>query len=113
VKGSTNRQSSLETDDKELLQWWEDVYIRECDAAFDIYHQALARGIAAEVARFILPLSVSTRLYMAGSVRSWIHYFELRCDEHTQLEHREIALAARAIFTEQFPIISKALEYGA
>jgi len=58
-----------------------------------------------------LPLNTVTRMYMKGSVRSWIHYFQVRCDAATQKEHRDIALAARAIFIEHFPIIAEALSW--
>lgn len=109
VKGSTNRQSSLDTDDEALKEWWDAVYERTCDGAFLTYSEALERGIAPEVARFVLPLSTTTKLYMCGSIRSWIHYFDLRCDKHTQLEHREVANAIRGIFDEQFPIIAAAI----
>ena len=67
--------------------------------------------IARECARMILPLATQTTLYMKGSVRSWIHYLQIRCDEHTQLEHREIADEIKNIFTEKFPNISKALNF--
>lgn len=111
VSGSTNRQSSLDTDDEELKQWWEDVYIRQNDSAFSIYSEAVERGIAPEIARFILPLSTTTKLYISGSLRSWIHYIQLRTKEDTQLEHRQVAEEIKEIFIEQFPIISEALEW--
>ena len=68
-------------------------------------------GIAKECARFVLPLATPTKLYMTGSVRSWIHYIDLRSAHGTQKEHMLIAEACRGIFTEQFPIISEALGY--
>jgi thymidylate synthase (FAD) len=69
----------------------------------------LSEGIAKESARFILPLATPTRLYMNGTLRSWIHYLQLRCDPGTQLEHREIAEAIKRIFCKQFPIIGEAV----
>ena len=73
------------------------------------YKEALSRGIAKECARFLLPLSTQTRMYMNGTVRSWIHYIQLRTDPSTQKEHRDIAEAIKQIFCEQFPISSNAL----
>lgn len=109
VKGGSNRQGSLDTNDLELQRWWAHKQSLVADYAFGTYREAINRGIAPEVARFVLPLNTETKLYMSGSLRSWIHYFELRCDEHTQKEHREIALVARDIFNEQFPVIAEAL----
>lgn len=109
VKGSSNRQGSLETEDFELQQWWEDKQRDSAKFAFNAYQDALNNGIAPEVARFVLPLSTLTKLYMCGSLRSWIHYLELRYDEHTQLEHREIANWIKDIFIAQFPIIADAM----
>lgn len=110
-KGDTNRQGSIDDLDEETQRWWKMAQAQVADFAFAIYHEAYERGIALESARFVLPLSTETRIYMSGSLRSWIHYFNLRCDEHTQLEHREIAVEIREIFKSEFPIISDAL-YG-
>ena len=77
----------------------------------DIYKHMLEMGIAKECARFVLPLAVPTRIYMTGSVRSWIHYIELRSANGTQKEHMDIALDARRVFSEQFPICAEALEW--
>ena len=74
-----------------------------------LYKMMLDDGIAKECARFILPLATPTRLYMTGSVRSWVHYIELRSGHGTQKEHMEIANACKGIFCEQFPIVSEAL----
>jgi thymidylate synthase (FAD) len=104
-----NRQSSVDNLDEETQLWWDGVQSEVIEGAFYLYNQALQRGIAKECARFILPLSTKTKLYMAGSVRSWIHYFDLRCDEHTQEEHRWLAIEARLIFKQEFPTISEAL----
>lgn len=75
-----------------------------------LYKALIAAGAAKECARFILPLATSTTMYLNGSIRSWIHYMEQRCDKHAQLEHREVAVLIKAIFMEHFPNISKALE---
>ena len=77
--------------------------------SFSRYKEALDRQIAKESARSILPLNTITKIYQKGSVRSWIHYFQVRCDPATQKEHRDIALAGRAIFCEEFPLIAEAL----
>ena len=80
--------------------------------AMDLYNELLASGIAKECARFVLPLATPTRLYMTGSVRSWIHYIDLRSAHGTQKEHMDIAEACRQIFIGQFPIVSTALNWS-
>lgn len=106
-----NRQNSLPVDDVILQNWWRDIQFSIAEISQNYYEQALHRGIAKECARMILPLSTHTKLYMKGSVRSWIHYFKVRCDESTQKEHRDIAIAIKdKIFKLNFPIISKAME---
>lgn len=77
--------------------------------AAHLYNQALELGIAKECARFLLPMSAKTTLYMNGNIRSWIHYIDLRTDETTQFEHREIALAVKNIFAQQMPTIAYAM----
>lgn len=79
-----------------------------CQAA---YKDLIDIGVAKECARMVLPLNTQTTLYMKGSVRSWITYFMVRCTEHTQKEHRDVAAAAREIFSKQFPNVAKALGY--
>ena len=76
-----------------------------------LYKEMLEAGIAKECARFVLPLATPTRLYMTGSVRSWIHYIDLRSAHGTQKEHTEVVKECRDIFIEQFPIVSEALEW--
>lgn len=102
-----NRQSSGEKFFDPLLKESLNEWI---ERAADLYHGMLDRGISKETARMILPLCTRTRLYMTGSVRSWIHYLEQRCDPATQKEHREVAHKIRAIFDQQFPTISAALK---
>lgn len=75
-----------------------------------LYNKMLDKGIAKECARAILPIATQTKIYMKGSIRSWIHYLQIRCDEHTQLEHRQIAFEILELFKLHFPNISKALE---
>ena len=106
---SKNRQNSID----DLDPWIKENFLlaqKEIwDNAYDLYKQAIAAGIAKECARMLLPLNTATKLYMKGSVRSWIHYLQVRCDPSTQLEHRAIADSIKVIFCEQFPIISNAL----
>ena len=74
-----------------------------------VYHRLINAGVAKECARMILPLTTQTKIYMKGSVRSWIHYLQIRLDDHTQLEHRQIAEQIKTIFQEKFPNIAKSL----
>lgn len=78
------------------------------EEAEHLYSEMISVGIAKECARSILPLSTRTRLYMNGTLRSWIHYLQLRCEPGTQLEHREIAKQIKEIFCNQFPVIGEA-----
>jgi len=75
------------------------------------YDTMIENGIAKEVARMILPLTTETTMYMKGSLRSWVHYIELRTEQNTQKEHRIIADECKNIFIEQFPIIAEALQW--
>ena len=79
--------------------------------AMDLYNELLGNGIAKECARFVLPLATPTRLYMTGTVRSWIHYIQLRGGHGTRKEHMDIAHAIEDIFIKEFPITSEALEF--
>ena len=81
------------------------------DIALHAYDSLIAAGVARECARAILPMGIPTRLYMSGTLRSWIHYINLRSEPNTQLEHRMIALDAKSIFCEQFPQIAIALQW--
>jgi thymidylate synthase (FAD) len=106
-----NRQNSIDDIDQETIVKW-NTKIREHFAkAKAIYDGMILDGIAKECARFVLPLATPTRLYMAGSVRSWITYIALREKNGTQKEHMDIAKECKMIFCEQFPIISEALEW--
>ena len=79
--------------------------------AQDLYDLAISKGVAKECARSILPLGTPTRMYMSGSVRSWLHYIQIRAGIETQLEHRLIAEDCKRIFAEQFPSIAEAVEW--
>ena len=104
-----NRQNSLDDLDHEHIKWFEDAAMSIQNISEELYKEALDRGIAKESARFLLPLSTKTRLYMNGTVRSWIHYIQLRTDQSTQKEHRDIADSIQSIFCEQLPITATAL----
>lgn len=106
-----NRQNSIDDLSQETINKW-NAKIREHFAQSKaIYDGMLKDGIAKECARFVLPLSTPTRLYMSGSIRSFIHWIELRSANGTQKEHMSIANAAKNIFVEQFPAVSEALEW--
>ena len=99
-----DRQNSIESDDGRLDAEWSILQSKVAETAREAYDAALALGIAKEQARAVLPEGMTpSRLYMAGTLRSWLHYVDLRCDRKTQKEHREIAESCRAILCEQFP----------
>ncbi len=77
-----------------------------------LYNQLIEKGVAKECARMVLPMATQTTMYMSGTARSWVHYLQLRCDEHTQKEHRDIARQCRSIFAQQFPTVAEALEWN-
>ena len=104
LQDEKNRQNSLPTQDRELQRWWDEIQRSLVAQARGAYGAALNQGIAKEVARKILPEGLTmSRMYMNGTLRSWMHYVDIRCDEATQKEHREVANKCKAILTEQFP----------
>ena len=107
-----NRQNSIDDIDPHTRQNFEIEMRKHFDASIDLYKKMLHAGIAKECARFVLPLATPTRLYMTGSVRSWVHYIDLRSAHGTQKEHMEIAEMCRDIFKKEFPIVSNALEWN-
>ena len=106
-----NRQNSIddipEEQSKMLLGRIQNYF----NEGLDLYNELLREGIAKECARFVLPLATPTRIYMSGSVRSWVHYIDLRSGHGTQKEHMDIANACKTIFTEQFPTVAEALNW--
>lgn len=104
-----NKQNSIDDMSKEERIWFKNAQNDLNAAATRLYQQALQRGIAKEQARFLLPLSTRTKLYMSGSVRSWIHYVEVRGDGSTQKEHRDIALECKKIIKKALPTVASAL----
>ena len=106
-----NRQNSIDDIDPEQTKFLSQRIEKYFNEGMDLYNELLREGIAKECARFVLPLAVPTRLYMTGSIRSWIHYIDLRSANGTQKEHMDIANDAKRIFKEQFPSIAEALEW--
>jgi len=104
-----NRQNSIDDIDPFLRQEFQIKVQQHFEQGMKLYRQMLDASIAKECARFVLPLAVPTKIYMTGSVRSWIHYIELRSANGTQKEHMDIALDAKRVFCEQFPICAEAL----
>jgi thymidylate synthase (FAD) len=110
MQDTKNRQNSLETDDDYLKNWWNAVQLRvQCEAE-RAYSLALEKGIAKEVARKLLPEGLTmSRLYMNGTLRSWLHYVDIRCDAATQKEHREVALKCNDELIKLFPNVMEAM----
>ena len=106
-----NRQNSTDDLDPEVVEKLNKQMNTLFSSAFSLYNQMLEKGVAKECARFVLPLATPTRIYMTGSVRSWIHYIDLRSAHGTQKEHMDIANEAKSIFVEQFPAIAEAMEW--
>ena len=104
-----NRQNSIDDISDETKVKWNTKIREHFSKAKALYDGMVADGIAKECARFVLPLATPTRLYMSGSLRSWIHYIELRSSNGTQKEHRLIVEEIKRIFSEQFPTVSEAL----
>ena len=107
-----NRQNSTDDLDEFLVQDFELDMEKLFDKSMKLYKSMLDAGIAKECARFVLPLATPTRLYMTGSVRSWIHYIDLRSAHGTQKEHMDVAEGVRSIFNEQFPVVAEALDWA-
>ena len=106
-----NRQNSIDDIDAFTRQKFEMLMQQHFVQAMDLYKRMLDEGIAKECARFVLPLACPTKIYMTGSVRSWIHYIDLRSANGTQKEHMDLALGAKRIFCEQFPAVAAAMEW--
>ena len=105
-----NRQNSFSDLDPDLVDELSDKMAVQLGASWNLYREMLGLGVAKETARRILPLCTPTTLYMCGSVRSWVHYLDLRTGIETQLEHRRVALAVKDIFKAEYPMTSGAIE---
>jgi len=106
-----NRQNSIDDLDEKTKLWFKRAQKDNWDECYALYVQALDRGIAKELARNLLPLNTKTKMYMHGTIRSFIHYVEVRADASTQKEHRDIALAIKEIMKKELPTITMALEW--
>ena len=106
-----NRQNSTDDIDPYIVQKYEILMEEHFKASMDLYNKMLDDGIAKECARFVLPLSTPTRIYMTGSCRSWVHYIHLRSAHGTQKEHMDVANECKTVFTQQFPTVAEALEW--
>lgn len=107
-QGKTNRQSSEEIILDSTLSKMVDNHLEKSK---ELYQYLIDEGVSRETARDVLPLATETTMYMKGSVRSWIHYLDLRCSEDTQIEHRNIANDIKKIFIDNFPNISESLNW--
>ena len=104
-----NRQNSTPTLDPSLVDSLTDDIEQHYDNCMKLYHQLLDKGVAKECAREVLPLSTPTRMYMNGTLRSWLHYCDLRTANGTQYEHKLIADEVQDIIMTQFPMVSAAM----
>lgn len=109
-QGETNRQVGDEP--LKLLLEYQDMVDNTQKSCLKAYEYLIEQGVAKECARMILPLNTQTTMYMSGTIRSWIHYLELRCKEDTQKEHRDIAVKIREVLNKEFPIVSEALGWN-
>jgi len=110
LQDKKNRQNSIESDDKDLNSWWYGVQLHVWDVCYFFYQLALKRGIAKELARKLLPEGiVPSVLYVNATMRSWIHYWSVRCTQETQKEHRLVAEATREVILPLFPSVQAAL----
>ena len=106
-----NRQNSNDDIPQEKKEEYQALIARHFSEAMDLYNALLQEGVAKECARFVLPLATPTRIYMTGSVRSWVHYIDLRSAHGTQKEHMDVVAEIRKIFAKQFPTVAEALDW--
>ena len=106
-----NRQNSNDYIPQEKKEEYQALIARHFSEAMDLYNALLQEGVAKECARFVLPLATPTRIYMTGSVRSWVHYIDLRSAHGTQKEHMDVVAEIRKIFAKQFPTVAEALDW--
>jgi thymidylate synthase (FAD) len=115
LQDNKNRQNSIDVQDKELQRAWNELQIDVLVAAKRSYEAALNMGIAKEVARKVLPEGITTsKMYMNGTLRSWLHYISVRTDPSTQKEHRIVAEQCKEVLKKEFPKVMEAYEqfYG-
>ena len=107
LQDTKNRQNSIQTDDTQLQEMWEKMQWDLIEKTRGIYSWAIERGIAKEVSRAVLPEGLTmSRMYVNGTIRSWIHYIDIRSDKATQKEHREIAVACAEAIGKLFPLVN-------
>ena len=106
-----NRQNSTDDMNPRTVNHYNRKMEQHFKQGMKLYQNMLKDGVAKECARFVLPLATPTRIYMTGSVRSWIHYVDLRSAHGTQKEHMAVAEGVRSIFAEQFPTVAQALDW--
>lgn len=112
LQDQKNRQNSIEVNDPALDDAWQNKQLAMIEIARLTYQWAIENGIAKEVARAVLPEGLTTsRMYMNGTLRSWIHYIDIRSDKATQKEHRMIALECAKVISEIFPLINNFSHY--
>lgn len=104
-----NRQNSIDDLPEEKVEFLQQQIDNHYRSAMDIYNSMLDNGVAKECARSVLPMSTATRLYMSGTIRSWLHYVDLRADNGTQREHMQIARAIGDILADQVPTVARAM----
>ena len=104
-----NRQNSIDDLPEEKVEFLQQQIDNHYRSAMDIYNSMFDSGVAKECARSVLPLSTATRLYMSGTIRSWLHYVDLRADNGTQLEHMQIARSVGDILADQVPTVARAM----
>jgi thymidylate synthase (FAD) len=108
LQDTKNRQNSIATDDIQLQAWWDAKQKWIIEQARIAYSEAIERGIAKEQARAVLPEGLTeSRLYMNGTLRSWVHFIELRSANGTQLEHQEVAKACAEVIAKVFPMTTE------
>lgn len=111
LQDNKNRQNSIEVEDRELQRYWNELQIDVLAAAKRSYEHALKAGIAKEVARKVLPEGITTsKMYMNGTLRSWLHYISVRTDPSTQKEHRIVAEQCKELLAKEFPKDMEAYE---
>ena len=104
-----NRQNSIDDLPSETTEFMRDKIDAHFREAVDLYNYMIDKGVAKECARSVLPINTCTRLYMSGTIRSWLHYIDLRGDNGTQKEHQTIARAIGEILDTELPLISRAM----
>jgi thymidylate synthase (FAD) len=113
LQDTKNRQNSIKTDDVELQDWWNKKQQFLINYVRETYSEAIERGIAKEQARAILPEgNTVSRLYMNGTIRSWVHFIQLRSANGTQLEHQLVAIECAKVISKVFPLVGKQVSNG-